>query len=60
MNQNIIEVQNLIKTYEQGNVLALDDISFNIKKGEIFAILGPNSVRKSTSISILVDWHSII
>lgn len=53
MNQNIIEIQNLTKIYDEGNVLAVDDISFNIKKGEIFALLGPNGAGKTTTISIL-------
>ncbi|MFX1567196.1 MAG: ATP-binding cassette domain-containing protein [Promethearchaeota archaeon] len=52
-NNNIIEVKNLTKIYEQGNVLAVDDISFNIKKGEILALLGPNGAGKTTTISIL-------
>jgi ABC-2 type transport system ATP-binding protein len=53
MNENIIEVKNLTKIYDEGNVLAVDDISFNIKKGEIFALLGPNGAGKTTTISIL-------
>ncbi|MFW9972820.1 MAG: ATP-binding cassette domain-containing protein [Candidatus Odinarchaeota archaeon] len=53
MTENIVEVKNLIKIYEQGNVLAVDNISFNIKKGEIFALLGPNGAGKTTTISIL-------
>ncbi|MFW9987656.1 MAG: ATP-binding cassette domain-containing protein [Candidatus Odinarchaeota archaeon] len=58
MSQNIIEVQNLSKIYEQGNVLAVDNISFNIKKGEIFALLGPNGAGKTTTISILATLLS--
>ncbi|MFX1340429.1 MAG: ATP-binding cassette domain-containing protein [Promethearchaeota archaeon] len=53
MTENIIEVKNLTKIYEEGNVLAVDNISFNIKKGEIFALLGPNGAGKTTTISIL-------
>ncbi|MHA1661315.1 MAG: ATP-binding cassette domain-containing protein [Promethearchaeota archaeon] len=52
-NKNIIEVKKLTKIYDQGNVLAVDDISFSIKKGEIFALLGPNGAGKTTTISIL-------
>jgi len=58
MNQNIIEVKNLTKIYEEGNVLAVDDISFNIKKGEIFALLGPNGAGKTTTISVLATLLS--
>ncbi|MBD3197364.1 MAG: ATP-binding cassette domain-containing protein [Candidatus Lokiarchaeota archaeon] len=53
MSDNIIEVKNLTKIYEEGKVLAVDDISFNIKKGEIFALLGPNGAGKTTTISML-------
>ncbi|MFX1273532.1 MAG: ATP-binding cassette domain-containing protein [Promethearchaeota archaeon] len=52
-NNSIIEVKNLTKIYEEGNVLAVDDISFSIKKGEILALLGPNGAGKTTTISIL-------
>ncbi|MHA1274272.1 MAG: ATP-binding cassette domain-containing protein [Promethearchaeota archaeon] len=53
MNENIIEVKNLTKIYEDGNVLAVDNISFSIRKGEIFALLGPNGAGKTTTISML-------
>ncbi|MGQ4872989.1 MAG: ATP-binding cassette domain-containing protein [Promethearchaeia archaeon] len=53
MNENIIEVKNLTKIYEDGNVLAVDNISFFIRKGEIFALLGPNGAGKTTTISML-------
>lgn len=53
MNEDIIEANNLTKIYSQGEVLAVDDISFKIKKGEIFALLGPNGAGKTTTISML-------
>ena len=53
MEENIIEVRGLTKIYEEGNVLAVDNIDFNIKKGEIFALLGPNGAGKTTTISML-------
>ena len=49
--ENIIQVKNLTKNY--GNILALDHISFNVKKGEIFGLLGPNGAGKTTTIRIL-------
>ena len=36
----VVEVKDLKKTY--GDTIAVDGISFNIKKGEIFGLLGPN------------------
>lgn len=48
---NIIEVQNLTKKF--GDFTAVDDISFSVKKGEIFAFLGPNGAGKSTTIKML-------
>jgi ABC-2 type transport system ATP-binding protein len=48
---NIIEVKNLTKTF--GHFTAVDDISFNVKKGEIFGLLGPNGAGKSTTLRML-------
>ncbi|MCL4399940.1 ATP-binding cassette domain-containing protein [Patescibacteria group bacterium] len=48
---NIIEVKNLIKKFD--DFKAVDDISFSVKKGEIFAFLGPNGAGKSTTIKML-------
>jgi ABC-2 type transport system ATP-binding protein len=49
--ENIIEVKNLVKQF--GDFTAVNDISFSIKKGEIFAFLGPNGAGKSTTIKML-------
>lgn len=48
---NIIEVKNLTKKF--GNFTAVNRISFNVKKGEVFAILGPNGAGKTTTVRIL-------
>ena len=48
---NIIEVKNLVKKF--GDFVAVDDISFDVKRGEIFAFLGPNGAGKSTTIKML-------
>jgi ABC-2 type transport system ATP-binding protein len=50
-NESIIEVQNLTKMF--GNFTAVDNISFNVKKGEIFGLLGPNGAGKSTTLRVL-------
>ena len=46
-----IEVSNLTKRY--GEVLAVNDISFSVKKGELFGFLGPNGAGKTTTINML-------
>lgn len=46
-----IRVKNLTKKF--GDFVAVDDISFEVKKGEIFAFLGPNGAGKSTTIKML-------
>lgn len=48
---NTIEVTNLTKTF--GKFTAVDSISFNVEKGEIFGFLGPNGAGKSTTIRML-------
>jgi ABC-2 type transport system ATP-binding protein len=48
---NIIEVKNLKKQF--GDFVAVDNISFEVKTGEIFAFLGPNGAGKSTTIKML-------
>jgi len=48
---NIIEVQNLTKTF--GKLTAVNEVSFNVAEGEIFAFLGPNGAGKSTTIKML-------
>jgi len=48
---NIISVKHLIKKF--GDFTAVNDISFDVKKGEIFAFLGPNGAGKSTTIKML-------
>ena len=49
--QDIIEVKNLSKKF--GDFKAVDNISFSVKQGEIFAFLGPNGAGKSTTIKML-------
>ncbi len=57
MENNIaISVKKLSKRYEK--FLAVNDISFEVKKGQIFAFLGPNGAGKSTTIKILTTLLS--
>lgn len=50
-HSNIITVTNLVKKF--GDFTAVDGISFDVAKGEIFAFLGPNGAGKSTTIKML-------
>ncbi|PIP19650.1 MAG: multidrug ABC transporter ATP-binding protein [Candidatus Omnitrophica bacterium CG08_land_8_20_14_0_20_41_16] len=52
MNEKIIEVKNLSKHF--GQVLAVKDISFEVKRSEIFAFLGPNGAGKTTTIKMFI------
>jgi ABC-2 type transport system ATP-binding protein len=47
-----VEVRHLRKSY--GSVLAVDDVSFSVAKGEIFGILGPNGAGKTTTVECVV------
>lgn len=49
--EHIITVDHLVKRF--GDFTAVNDISFDVKKGEIFAFLGPNGAGKSTTIKML-------
>ena len=51
MQEKIIEVKNLVKKFK--DFTAVNNISFSVNKGEIFAFLGPNGAGKTTTIKIL-------
>jgi ABC-2 type transport system ATP-binding protein len=48
---DMIQAQNLTKTF--GNFTAVNNVNFNVQKGEIFAFLGPNGAGKTTTIKML-------
>ena len=47
----MIRVNNLVKTF--GSFTAVNDVSFDVAEGEIFAFLGPNGAGKTTTIKML-------
>ena len=54
-NDSIIRIEHLVKTFTSRNktVIAVNDVSFTVRRGEIFGLLGPNGAGKSTLIRIL-------
>ncbi|MCU0480430.1 MAG: ATP-binding cassette domain-containing protein [Anaerolineae bacterium] len=53
MQQTAISVEHISKVY--GTFKAVDDLSFEVNRGEIFAMLGPNGAGKSTTIRMILD-----
>jgi len=49
--ETVIQVEGLTKVY--GEVRAVDDISFSVRSGEVFAFLGPNGAGKTTTVEVL-------
>ena len=52
---NVVEMANIIKTFP--GVRALDDVSFDVRQGEIHALVGKNGAGKSTLMSILTGLY---
>lgn len=50
----MLKINNLTKTYNKSAKIAVDDISFEVKDGEIFGFIGPNGAGKSTTIKCMV------
>ena len=53
--ENVIEVEHLVKAF--GSFRAVDDISFTVRKGEIFGFLGANGAGKTTAIHMLTGLN---
>ena len=51
---NVIETNNLTKYY--GKIKGVEDLTFTVKKGEIFGFLGPNGAGKTTTIRTLLGY----
>lgn len=54
-NDNVIEVEHLVKAF--GSFRAVDDISFRVKRGEIFGFLGANGAGKTTAMHMLTGLN---
>ena len=50
----MIKVENLVKKY--GNHIAVDNLSFEVQKGQIYGFLGPNGAGKSTTMNIMTGY----
>src|SRR5580704_14399957 len=48
-----IVLDHITKTYNKGTIIAVDDVSFSIEKGEIFGLIGPDGAGKSTIFRLL-------
>jgi ABC-2 type transport system ATP-binding protein len=48
-----VEISHISKSF--GTLKAVDDVSFDVEKGEIFGLLGPNGAGKTTAIRVLLD-----
>ena len=57
MDDQVISVERLSYNYDK--VTAVDNISFNVKKGQIFSFLGPNGAGKTTTINVLTTMLPI-
>src|SRR3989339_917794 len=55
--ENIIKVENLKKVYDR--FVAVDQVSFEVKKGEIFGILGPNGAGKTTTLEMIEGLKTV-
>ena len=54
MPELMIQVENLTKVY--GATRAVDDVTFNVRKGEVLGFLGPNGAGKSTTMKVLTCY----
>lgn len=50
----MLQIENISKSYNKGSIKAVDNISLDIKSGEIFGFLGPNGAGKTTTLKMIV------
>ncbi len=54
MSENMLEVTGLTKKF--GNLKAVDQLTFSVKKGEVFGFLGPNGAGKTTTMRMITNF----
>jgi len=52
MSSNMIKIENITKSF--GDVVAVNNLSFEVKPGEIFGLLGPNGAGKTTTVKLIL------
>ena len=55
LNDNILQVKNLLMQF--GGLKAVNDLSFNVKRGEIFGLIGPNGAGKTTVFNCITQFY---
>ncbi len=50
--EKVLQINNLSKNY--GNIRAIEDVSFEVKKGEVYGLLGPNGSGKTTTLAVIM------
>ncbi len=56
MGESVLEICDVTKNF--GNIMALDEVSFTIHKGEIVGLIGPNGAGKSTLVNLISGYDS--
>ncbi|MEA2106948.1 MAG: ABC transporter ATP-binding protein [Bacteroidota bacterium] len=51
--EKVLEVNQLSKSY--GNILAINNLSFTVNRGEVYGLLGPNGSGKTTTLAVVLD-----
>jgi len=54
-DENIIETSDLTKRFgKQNEIVAVDSLTFSVRKGEVFGFVGPNGAGKTTTMKMLI------
>ena len=48
-----VSLKNIVKTYDNGKVKAVNDVSFDVEQGELFGLIGPDGAGKTSIFRIL-------